>query len=83
MASRKPHDPSAAARPIAPSGTTHLFTERERKRAPAVTSERIADDLEAFRSKGGRIEVLGTTRTLKKIGVEPAPAPAAPRNPAT
>ncbi len=81
MATRKPDSP-AAARPIAPSGTTHLFTQRERKRAPAMTSERIADDLAAFRSNGGKIEVLGTTRSLKKIGVEPALAPRTTRNPA-
>ena len=79
MASR--NDPSSS-RPIAPSGTTHLFAQGERKRAPAMTSERIAHDLAAFRSNGGKIEVLGTTRSLKKIGVEPAPAPAT-RNPAT
>jgi hypothetical protein len=29
-----------------------------------ITSERIANDLAAFRAGGGRIEVLGTTRVL-------------------
>ena len=33
-----------------------------------ITSESIAADLAAFRKQGGRIEVLGNTRSLKKIG---------------
>lgn len=33
-----------------------------------LTSERIADDIEAFRSSGGHIEVLGVTRVLTKLG---------------
>ncbi|WP_225876220.1 hypothetical protein [Lysobacter solisilvae (ex Woo and Kim 2020)] len=32
-----------------------------------LTSERIADHLRAFQSTGGRIEVLGVTRVLKKL----------------
>lgn len=32
-----------------------------------VTSERIASDLAAFRSSGGHIERLGTTRVLTRI----------------
>lgn len=42
-----------------------------RQKAPTprtLTSERIAQDLGAFQSSGGRIEVLGNTRALKKIG---------------
>ena len=32
--------------------------------ARALTSERIADDVDAFRAGGGKIEVLGITRVL-------------------
>lgn len=32
-----------------------------------LTSERISADLAAFRKSGGRVEVLGVTRVLKKI----------------
>lgn len=81
MAPRKPRSTETAPTGIAPSGTTHLFTQRERKRPPAMSSERIADDLAAFRKAGGRIEVLGTTRSLKKIGVQDADAPAPPATP--
>ena len=44
---------------------------------------RIAADIEAFRKAGGRIEVLGVTRALKKIDpeAEAAPQPAAPAKP--
>ena len=76
MPPRKPRSNDTATTGIAPSGTTHLFTQRERKRPPAMSSERIADDLAAFREAGGRIEVLGTTRSLKKIGVQDADEPA-------
>ncbi len=83
MSKRKPEVPAPPARPIAPSGTTYLFTQRERKRAPAMTSERIADDLEVFRRNGGKIEVLGTTRSLKRIGRDQAPPAADVRARAT
>ena len=33
-----------------------------------LTSERIADDLRTFQKSGGRIEVLGVTQVLKKLG---------------
>lgn len=32
-----------------------------------VASQRISADLEAFEQSGGEVEVLGTTRVLKKI----------------
>jgi hypothetical protein len=35
----------------------------------ATSHERLAADLEAFRKSGGKIEVLGNTSTLKKIGL--------------
>lgn len=62
---------------IPPSNTSHLFGPRKAgDRGAAVTSERIAEDLAAFQRKGGRIEVLGNTRTLTRI--DPGPAPPAP-----
>lgn len=33
-----------------------------------LTREQLADDLAAFRKAGGKIERLGNTNTLKKIG---------------
>ena len=46
----------------------------------SMTHERIAADLDAFRKSGGRIEVLGVTRTLQRIdpALETAPAKPAP-----
>lgn len=63
------------ARKPTPSAS-HLFPKR--KDSDAVTSERIADDLAAFRKAGGRIEVLGVTQVLKNLaGPTPVVAPAA------
>jgi hypothetical protein len=42
------------------------FRQKEPDRR-ALTSERIADDIEAFQSSGGHIEVLGVTRVLTKL----------------
>ncbi len=57
---------------IPPSKTSHLFGDRKSgERGGAMTSERIASDLENFRKSGGRIEVLGITQSLKKIGEAP------------
>lgn len=42
-----------------------------RQKAPesrTLTSERIANDLQDFKDAGGRIEVLGVTPVLKKLG---------------
>lgn len=33
-----------------------------------LQSDRISDDVDAFEKAGGRVEVLGTTRVLQKIG---------------
>ena len=67
---------------IPPSKTSHLFGSRKTvDRGGSVTSERIADDLAAFRKAGGRIEVLGMTRTLTRIdggGDAPSTQPATP-----
>ncbi|MBO9716404.1 MAG: hypothetical protein J7507_06240 [Pseudoxanthomonas sp.] len=59
MATRKPIKPvpTAPRKPAAESS----------KSAGSLTSERISDDLDAFRRAGGRIEVLGNTRVLTKI----------------
>ncbi|MFC0676739.1 hypothetical protein ACFFGH_02580 [Lysobacter korlensis] len=40
-----------------------------------ITSERIADDLAAFRRNGGRIERLGTTRVLTRVDEATTNAP--------
>jgi hypothetical protein len=36
----------------------------------ALTHERLQADIEAFRKAGGRVEVLGNTRVLKKVDGE-------------
>lgn len=68
--------------PTAPGSTSHLFGGRKpTERGGAMTRERIADDLETFRKSGGRIEVLGVTSTLTRIGVTATAAAAAPPSP--
>jgi hypothetical protein len=47
--------------------TGHLFTRKNSTSPNAVTSERIAADLNAFEQAGGKVEVLGVTHTLKKL----------------
>lgn len=43
-----------------------------------LTSDQIADHLAAFKRAGGKVEVLGVTRTLRQIGAPVVPeAPAA------
>lgn len=72
----------AAVPPVVPaSKTSHLFASRPAGKNAAITHERIAADLEAFRKAGGEIEVLGVTRALKKIDGDapPPPPPAKPR----
>lgn len=65
--------------PIPPSSTSHLFGGRKpNDRGAAMTSERIASDLAEFRKSGGRIEVLGITRSLTRIDGGDQPATAAP-----
>jgi hypothetical protein len=68
---------------LPPSKTSHLFQGRKPvERGGPLTRERLAEHMEAFRKAGGAIEVLGTTRSLQRIG-EPAAAPAtAPAAPA-
>ncbi len=50
------------------------------KNAPrnnALTHQRLAEDMAAFQKAGGRIEVLGNTRSLKKIGSDATDAQSA------
>lgn len=74
----RPKKPSSG-----PGNTSHLFGSRKQSdRSGAMTRERIAEDMEAFRKAGGRIEKLGVTSTLLRIGAAPtgtaAEAPAPP-----
>ena len=50
-------------------------TPRKGQQRPPVTHEAIAADIEAFRCAGGKIEVLGVTRTLLRIDADPVPSP--------
>lgn len=66
------------ARP--PSST--LFRRKEPD-SRILTSDSIADHIEAFQSAGGNIEVLGVTRVLTKVEGQPdatASRPAQPRS---
>ncbi|WP_297095547.1 hypothetical protein [Thermomonas sp.] len=81
---KKPAPPPAtpAAPQVPPSKTSHLFSPRPAAKNPGMTHERIAADLDAFHKAGGKIEVLGVTRSLTKIDGDdgsPPPAPAKPR----
>jgi hypothetical protein len=73
--------PAPPAPPVPPSKTSHLFSPRKPTERNSITHERIAADLEAFYRSGGEIEVLGVTRSLKKIdgGEAAPPAPAKAR----
>lgn len=70
------------------SKTSQLFAPSKTPVRGPITRERLAADLEAFRRAGGKIEVMGITRSLHRIdadakaGAVPAPAPkTAPSNP--
>ena len=63
--------------------TSHLFQGRKpAERGGALTRERIAEHMDAFRKAGGTIEVLGTTRALQRIGMPEEAQPAPPVAPA-
>lgn len=49
--------------------TTHLFDQRKDDKRKTLTHEQIADDLDAFKRAGGKIEVLGNTQTLRTIPI--------------
>ena len=60
----------------AASATFDVFRKPKDERKTALTHEKIADDLAAFQRAGGKIEVLGTTYTLKSIPPSVVPAAA-------
>ncbi len=71
---------SEPKQPLPATKTSHLFQGRKpAERGGALTRERIAEHMDAFRKAGGTIEVLGTTRALQRIGL---PAEAQPTPPA-
>lgn len=77
---RPKNDASTPQAPAAAALTSPAFQPRKAaERGSALTRERIAGHLEAFRDAGGVIEVLGTTQTLQRIGL---PADAVPEPPA-
>lgn len=83
MPPSKKATPAATPASVPPSKTSHLFSARKPNERAPVTHERIAADIEAFRKAGGKIEVLGVTRSLLRVGVEAGdPAPAMPAKPA-
>lgn len=49
-------------------GASRVFARRPASPRGALTSDTIAADMDAFRLAGGAIEVLGTTRVLRKVG---------------
>ena len=74
---------AAAPASVPPSKTSHLFSARKPNERAPITHERVAEDIEAFRKAGGKIEVLGVTRTLQRIGADANAdeAPSAPARP--
>lgn len=73
---------TAAPAAVPPSKTSHLFSSRKANERSPVTHERIAADLEAFRKAGGKIEVLGVTRSLLRVDAQPGdPPPSLPAKP--
>lgn len=73
--SRSKKDPSPRSK------TGHLFASTKGKERPGVTHETLSADIAAFRKAGGRIEVLGVTRSLLRIGRDgDEPQPPAPAN---
>jgi hypothetical protein len=55
-----------------PSKTSNTVLRKSNKSSgkqnATLTREQIEDDLAAFRKAGGKVEKLGNTLTLKKIG---------------
>ncbi|MBD8524632.1 hypothetical protein [Pseudomarimonas arenosa] len=78
---RKPAAEAATAKTATPSTSASASANKwpARKssdRGATLTHERLDEQLEAFRKAGGKIEVLGTTRSLRNIDV-PQDQPAA------
>ena len=70
---------SQPQQPLPATKTSHLFRGRKpAERGGALTRERIAEHMDAFRKAGGTIEVLGTTRALQRIGLPAETKPAPP-----
>ncbi|MFC0679664.1 hypothetical protein ACFFGH_17640 [Lysobacter korlensis] len=66
--------------PLRQTGSANVFR-GNKPDARNLTSEQIADHLAAFQRSGGKVEVLGITRTLKHVlpvaaEAVPAAAPA-------
>lgn len=71
-----------AAPANAPDRPGRSFAPRKSREGATLTHERLAEDMAAFRKAGGKIEVLGVTRTLQRIespaDTAPPAAPAIP-----
>ena len=83
---KKPAPAPTPAAPPAPPKTGHAFSSRKPPDRNGLTHERLAADLEAFHRAGGRIEVLGITRALRRIGTDAeiaAPADTAESKPSS
>ena len=79
----KPKPGTTTPPAFTPSKTSHLFATRKVAAKGPITRETIAADLEAFHQSGGKIEVLGHTRALRRFGpdadatpTDPPPMPA-------
>lgn len=70
--------PAAGTSATAPAPRDRVFAPRNGKDRPAMTHERIAADIDAFRKAGGEIERLGVTRSLLRIDPDNATSPAPP-----
>lgn len=74
--------------PLRQTGSANVFR-GNKPDARNLTSEQIADHLAAFQRSGGKVEVLGITRTLKHVlpvaeaVPAAAPAPAKKKKPAS
>jgi hypothetical protein len=82
MPRSKAPPPDAGTPVVTPVPRDRVFSPRKGKDKPAMTHERIAADIDAFRKAGGEIERLGTTRSLRRIDPDdgtPPPAPPARR----
>lgn len=78
---KPPATPPAKSAIVPPSKTSHLFGPKPAGKSSVLTHERLAQDLAAFQDAGGKIEVLGITRSTPpaKPDAPPPPAPARSR----
>lgn len=77
---RKPRPPAADATPVKTpaSASFDAFRKPKDDKRSALTHEKIADDVAAFQRAGGKIEVLGVTRTLRTIAPPDPPVATGP-----